>query len=111
MILRNDNDGTGFFAQQHLREMLDDPIEGEFQVRALDREIRSAMDLIEASELFDAAIFQPEEIWSPDEDYSQFPPEEPIPSVTVRKTEPSPRRNDPCPCGSGKKYKKCCLRK
>ncbi|MBS9767453.1 MAG: SEC-C domain-containing protein [Flavobacteriaceae bacterium] len=20
-------------------------------------------------------------------------------------------RNDPCPCGSGKKYKKCCLRK
>jgi hypothetical protein len=22
-----------------------------------------------------------------------------------------PRRNDPCPCGSGKKYKKCCLPK
>ena len=21
----------------------------------------------------------------------------------------SPARNDPCPCGSGKKYKKCCL--
>jgi preprotein translocase subunit SecA len=20
-------------------------------------------------------------------------------------------RNDPCPCGSGKKYKNCCLRK
>ncbi|HAO21754.1 MAG: hypothetical protein BWK80_28225 [Desulfobacteraceae bacterium IS3] len=20
-------------------------------------------------------------------------------------------RNDPCPCGSGKKYKKCCLMK
>ena len=20
-------------------------------------------------------------------------------------------RNDPCPCGSGKKFKKCCLRK
>lgn len=20
-----------------------------------------------------------------------------------------PRRNDPCPCGSGKKYKRCCL--
>ena len=20
-----------------------------------------------------------------------------------------PGRNDPCPCGSGKKYKKCCL--
>jgi len=22
--------------------------------------------------------------------------------------EPKPGRNDPCPCGSGKKYKKCC---
>ena len=21
---------------------------------------------------------------------------------------PDPGRNDPCPCGSGKKYKKCC---
>ena len=31
-----------------------------------------------------------------------------------QKTQASPRhaevgRNDPCPCGSGKKYKKCCL--
>lgn len=24
-------------------------------------------------------------------------------------TMAKPRRNDPCPCGSGKKYKKCCL--
>ena len=22
-----------------------------------------------------------------------------------------PGRNDPCPCGSGKKYKKCCINK
>lgn len=21
----------------------------------------------------------------------------------------TPNRNDPCPCGSGKKYKKCCI--
>jgi len=26
-------------------------------------------------------------------------------------TEPKIKRNDPCPCGSGKKYKKCCLNK
>jgi uncharacterized protein YecA (UPF0149 family) len=26
-------------------------------------------------------------------------------------TGPDVGRNDPCPCGSGKKYKKCCLRK
>jgi preprotein translocase subunit SecA len=32
------------------------------------------------------------------------------PGETVRKTK-KPGRNDPCPCGSGKKYKKCCGRK
>lgn len=25
-----------------------------------------------------------------------------------RRPEPKVGRNDPCPCGSGKKYKKCC---
>jgi SEC-C motif domain protein len=28
--------------------------------------------------------------------------------LTVRRTAPKIGRNDPCPCGSGKKYKKCC---
>lgn len=37
-----------------------------------------------------------------------------IPSFRFTKTRPivkdyHVRRNDPCPCGSGKKYKKCCL--
>jgi SEC-C motif-containing protein len=27
---------------------------------------------------------------------------------TVVNTQPKVGRNDPCPCGSGKKYKKCC---
>ncbi len=27
---------------------------------------------------------------------------------TVRRSEPKVGRNDPCPCGSGKKAKKCC---
>lgn len=30
------------------------------------------------------------------------------PGVTIRNEKPAPGRNDPCPCGSGKKYKKCC---
>jgi preprotein translocase subunit SecA len=25
-----------------------------------------------------------------------------------KKADKKPGRNDPCPCGSGKKYKKCC---
>ncbi|MDA3850368.1 MAG: preprotein translocase subunit SecA, partial [Spirochaetaceae bacterium] len=28
--------------------------------------------------------------------------------IQVKRTEPKVGRNDPCPCGSGKKYKKCC---
>ena len=31
-------------------------------------------------------------------------------SVTVVRTSPKVGRNDPCPCGSGKKYKQCCGR-
>lgn len=30
--------------------------------------------------------------------------------VTVRRSQPKVGRNDPCPCGSGKKYKQCCGR-
>jgi preprotein translocase subunit SecA len=34
-------------------------------------------------------------------------PEPPAPAVPIRKTH-EVGRNDPCPCGSGRKYKKCC---
>ncbi|MFG0332935.1 MAG: DUF1186 domain-containing protein [Maioricimonas sp. JB049] len=30
------------------------------------------------------------------------------PPVTIRNETPKVGRNDPCPCGSGKKFKKCC---
>jgi preprotein translocase subunit SecA len=32
---------------------------------------------------------------------------EPDEARTVRRSVPKVGRNDPCPCGSGKKYKKC----
>jgi preprotein translocase subunit SecA len=35
---------------------------------------------------------------------------EPVKVQTYRKTEKKVGRNDPCPCGSGKKYKHCCGR-
>ena len=37
-------------------------------------------------------------------------PEREIKQETVRREEPKVGRNDPCPCGSGKKYKHCCGR-
>ncbi len=33
----------------------------------------------------------------------------PAPSTVQRKAQASVGRNDPCPCGSGRKFKKCCL--
>lgn len=36
---------------------------------------------------------------------NQHPPREPV------RVEDEPGRNDPCPCESGRKYKRCCLRK
>jgi hypothetical protein len=41
-----------------------------------------------------------------DDGYAPSPP----PGTYVR-DEPKVGRNDPCPCGSGKKYKKCCLQR
>ena len=37
----------------------------------------------------------------------------PVPPRPVSRTQAHPRigRNDPCPCGSGRKYKKCCMGK
>ena len=32
-------------------------------------------------------------------------------SSTLSNDAPRARRNEPCPCGSGRKYKQCCLRK
>jgi uncharacterized protein len=32
-----------------------------------------------------------------------------VPVGTVKRDQPKTGRNDPCPCGSGKKLKKCCL--
>ena len=41
-----------------------------------------------------------------DEDFDEFEPRQVQPPT---EKYPGTGRNDPCPCGSGKKYKKCCL--
>jgi len=56
-------------------------------------------------EMSDWAGFQPKK---PDRDRSEWKPST---SLGIPHREPSRKvgRNDPCPCGSGKKFKKCCL--
>lgn len=41
-------------------------------------------------------------------DIEEDPDEQRPPSATIRHTGPLVGRNDPCPCGSGRKFKKCC---
>ena len=43
----------------------------------------------------------------PGEDEEPLPP----PVEPIRKEGAEIGRNDPCPCGSGKKYKQCCINK
>ena len=38
-------------------------------------------------------------------------PEDARKPETFRREMPKVGRNDPCPCGSGKKYKNCCMNK
>jgi uncharacterized protein len=42
---------------------------------------------------------------------SELPPEPEIISFAPKPKDPKTGRNDVCPCGSGKKYKKCCEKK
>lgn len=43
----------------------------------------------------------------PGEDDQPLPP----PVDPIKKASKDPGRNDPCPCGSGKKFKQCCMKK
>lgn len=45
-----------------------------------------------------------------DDDLDQFDEEDDEQPATIVRMTPHVGRNDPCPCGSGKKYKKCCYR-
>ena len=41
--------------------------------------------------------------------YRYFAPMRAQPISTFTRSQPKTGRNEPCPCGSGKKYKQCCL--
>ena len=43
-----------------------------------------------------------------EDEFQEGSSEEMPPVEQYKRQEPKVGRNDPCPCGSGKKYKKCC---
>ena len=93
---------------------LPDALQPQLQAIALhgseeQREAREALDpdAFEASmEAIRLAALELHEYWQA-ERMAQPDPEPQLPFFAGDKTG----RNDPCPCGSGKKYKQCCLNK
>ena len=69
------------------------------------RRHKADKELIELARRLDAAKSPPPRIHPPFAGEPEFA----VTETFVRET-PRVGRNDPCPCGSGKKYKKCCLR-
>jgi hypothetical protein len=68
-----------------------------------DREERELLENPAAFDIFAKKLAQRQ---FEREQPAQIPPPEPL--TPYRREAPKVGRNDPCPCGSGKKYKKCC---
>ncbi len=90
----------------------------QWRARVADKEGRRAERMKEMNKFFSdtSKRIQPSEEPEWDEDVPPWaadeaatPSSSPIAvPKTIRRETPKVGRNDPCPCGSGKKYKKCC---
>jgi hypothetical protein len=74
----------------------------------IDDAVEELAELHDAGELEIFVEDQPEEYDDDDDEGDYEDEEEGEPVETFRHDTPPPGRNDPCPCGSGKKFKKCC---
>ena len=97
------------FSDAELLEMLDDPEQASVQIKKDIKEHRDVIGQIEASVMFDEEVLHPPKTRAQPShgQNDQLPTSVP----TIRNAAPKLGRNSPCHCGSGKKYKKCCLRK
>ena len=75
-------------------------IGGESKAEEVDEGIMNAMAASQGQPAPEAGPEPEAEV--PEREYHQ---------ETVRRDRPKIGRNDPCPCGSGKKYKNCCMQK
>ena len=101
--------GSSRFSDADLLEMLDDPEQANVQIKKDLRGHRDVMGQIEASVMFDKAVLHPPKTRAQPSHGQQDLLPTSVP--TIRNAAPKLGRNSPCHCGSGKKYKKCCLRK
>jgi len=89
----------------------DEVVEFLFKVQVVDNSNlgrkRQTDNLMESRPVFVMNAPQKPDALEEREIYTNSP-DEPVKVETYRREKPKVGRNDPCPCGSGKKYKKCC---
>ena len=95
------------FFQKQLREAMEGGDSSLYQSSRNARLIESAIDDLSGWYYFSEPFNQDQASREDEEDYEDgwynfF-------GETFERETPKVGRNDPCPCGSGKKYKKCCL--
>ena len=101
--------GSRRFGDAELLEMLDDPEQAKALIQKDLQQYRDVMVQIEASVMFDRNVLHPPK--TPAQSSLAQKKQLTTPAPTIRNTAPKLGRNSPCHCGSGKKHKKCCLRK
>lgn len=100
------------------RELIEQMVCGDLDdiragMREAPRPPTPQKDIFEMYRSYASYGFDPEDEDGPGDDIVDFrqpgggSPLYDLPGIS---TEPAVGRNDPCPCGSGKKYKKCCLK-
>ncbi len=106
----NRDDVEWFIPLQDLRRMVQDAKFARDHFRECSHRYRSVDRIVSAGVMFnkDGLQAKPRSMPPLVRDYQPQP--EIVPTKTIR-NEVRIQRNDPCPCGSGKKYKKCCLNK
>jgi len=99
-------------------QMEGDVLDSAFAIQALAEvpEMLKLLDEIRGDESREAMLEDYRESLADDADFlldawaaARAQPASRSPEATFRRDAPKVGRNDPCPCGSGKKYKKCCV--
>lgn len=100
-------DATWFESPSKLRLRLQDVAMASIELDQWNQRFQSYSDLISEGVMFDTSALREKTVKVPliSETYQ---PASHV-SSTVRNENVRVSRNDPCPCGSGKKFKKCCM--
>ena len=100
------NDVEWSMQLEDLRRMVKDAEFANEQIHQRSREYRTAIKFITSGVMFNQDVLQEKPRSMPTRVYQ---PRQEVSSTTSIRTPVRTPRNAPCPCGSGKKYKKCCL--